>query len=56
MQYHITLTIALKIQTLFYLKHLFLIYTLVAFEYLPNIYCMAKLNIAYSLIIIIVSL
>ena len=33
MQYHITLIIALRIQTLFYLKHLFLIYTLVAYEY-----------------------
>ena len=33
MQYHITLIIALRIQKLFYLKHLFLIYTLVAYGY-----------------------
>ena len=33
MQYHITLIIALRIQQLFYLKHLFLIYTLVAYGY-----------------------
>ena len=33
MQYHITLIIDLKIQPLFYLKHLFIIYTLVAFGY-----------------------
>ena len=33
MQYHITLIIALRIHKLFYLKHLFLIYTLVAFGY-----------------------
>ena len=33
MQYHITLIIALRIQTLLYLKHLFLIYTLVAYGY-----------------------
>ena len=33
MQYHITLIIALRIHKLFYLKHLFLIYTLVAYGY-----------------------
>ena len=33
MQYHITLIIALRIQQLFYLKQLFLIYTLVAYGY-----------------------
>ena len=33
MQYDITLIIALRIQKLFYLKHLFLIYTLVAYGY-----------------------
>ena len=43
MQYHITLIIALRIHKLFYLKHWFLIYTLVAYGY-----WMAKLNIAYN--------
>ena len=33
MQYYITLIIALRIQKLIYVKHLFLIYTLVAYGY-----------------------
>ena len=40
MQYHITLIIALRIQQLFYLKHLFLIYTLVAYGYQIDIACL----------------
>ena len=47
MQYHITLIIALRIQKLFYLKHLFLIYTLVEYGYQIDI-AWLNFNIAYN--------